>query len=154
MPKKTLILISLLAIILLLLIVFFVTRKVPEKQLPTAPPLDTNQQPKQNEFFSQDAFSFRITTDLSKPIYVSEPIQIQFSQAVAQGGLNIEIKPDVIYYTEFSNDFKSMNITPKTLWEYDRTYKVTIFKDTKSDNRFQIGKNYSFEFKTYPFEAD
>lgn len=150
LPKKIILFISALAIILVILL-FLQLDKSGQRQklidIPIFRPGAKTILPQVDKFRSTSGPAGR------QPISVAEGVNITFSKPVALGGLQIAITPEVVFTTEFSDNFKQMTIQPVPLWKYDTTYIVKISKETRSADNQTLDKDYTFTFRVLPFSG-
>jgi hypothetical protein len=90
-----------------------------------------------------------INSDLSiEPISVSKPVVIKFNQPIVPGTLVYEITPTKEVTKEWSPDYKTITISPISVWGYNTQYKLVISNSLKSASGITLPQDYVLEFRT------
>ena len=77
-------------------------------------------------------------------------ITVNFSLLLKESSIydKIDISPDIKYYYSYSQDHKSLYITPAEPLEKNTIYQVTVHKGLLSDTGRSLEKEYRFSFST------
>lgn len=90
-----------------------------------------------------------LTTTLSpEPIKVTDSITIKFDKPVNKVSLVLTVDPQTEIITFFDPSRTELTIEPANAWNFDKTYTITIFRATLSEDNQLLDKDYHFTFKT------
>ena len=93
-------------------------------------------------------FKIASTSLNSQLLGITQFITIKFTKPANIATLNLAIEPDLKKSISFNTDMTELTIAPSQAWNFDTTYVITIYKDTRSIDGQRLNKDSTFTFKT------